>query len=80
MKRYPGLLARRKALIGRFDAAFKPLGVQVLPHYSRFLTRFERFEERCCDYEKAHQVSVIRLNDGDGVIIDGEKMEIRNDM
>lgn len=34
MKRYPGLLARRKALIGRFDAAFKPLGVQVLPHYT----------------------------------------------
>ena len=34
MKRYPGLLARRKALIGRFDAAFKPLGIQVLPHYT----------------------------------------------
>ena len=34
MKRYEGLLQRRKALIGRFDAAFKPLGVQVLPHYT----------------------------------------------
>lgn len=32
--RYPGLLARRKEIIERFDAAFKPLGVEVLPHYT----------------------------------------------
>lgn len=46
--------------------------VQVLPHYSRFLSRFDRFEERCCFYEKEYHVDVIRLNDGDGVFIDGE--------
>ena len=34
MKRYGALLERRKAIIGRFDAAFKPLGVQVLSHYT----------------------------------------------
>ena len=34
MKRYPALLARRHAIIERYDAAFKPLGVKVLPHYS----------------------------------------------
>ena len=34
MKRYPALLARRKAIIERYDAAFKPLGVEVLPHYT----------------------------------------------
>ena len=34
MKRYPALLARRKAIIGRYDAAFKPLGIEVLPHYT----------------------------------------------
>lgn len=44
--------------------------IQVLPHYSKFLTRFEKFEEKCCIYEKEHDVEVIRLNDGDGVIID----------
>ena len=44
--------------------------VQVLPHYSKFLTRFEKFEEKCCIYEKEHHVNVIRLNDGDGVFID----------
>lgn len=44
--------------------------IQVLPHYSKFLTRFEQFEETCCIYEKEHHVDVIRLNDGDGVFID----------
>jgi len=34
MKRYSAMLARRKEIISRFDAAFKPLGVLVLPHYT----------------------------------------------
>lgn len=46
--------------------------IQVLPHYSKFLTRFEQFEEKCCIYEKEHNVNVIRINDGEGVFIDGE--------
>ena len=33
-ERYPGLLARRKKIIERYDAAFKPLGIEVLPHYT----------------------------------------------
>ena len=44
--------------------------IQVLPHYSKFLTKFSCFEEKCRDYEKDHNVNVIRLNDGDGVVID----------
>ena len=34
MKRYDALLQRRKEIIGRYDAALKPLGVQVLEHYT----------------------------------------------
>lgn len=34
MKRYPALLTRRKEIIDRYDAAFKPLGVEVLHHYT----------------------------------------------
>ena len=34
LERYPGMLVRRKEIIGKFDAAFKPLGVQVLSHYT----------------------------------------------
>lgn len=33
-ERYPGILARRKEIINRYDAAFKPLGVEVLNHYT----------------------------------------------
>ena len=34
MKRYAGLLERRKEIIGKYDAAFKPLGIEVLNHYT----------------------------------------------
>ena len=34
MKRYKGLLARRKEIIEKYDAAFKPLGIEVLNHYT----------------------------------------------
>ncbi len=34
MKRYPQMLARRREIISRYDAAFRPLGVQTLPHYT----------------------------------------------
>lgn len=34
MERYPEMLKRRKDIIARYDAAFKPIGVEVLPHYT----------------------------------------------
>lgn len=34
MKRYPGMLERRRKIIEKYDAAFKPLGVETLPHYT----------------------------------------------
>ena len=33
-ERYPAMLARRKEIIGKYDATLKPLGVEVLPHYT----------------------------------------------
>jgi len=32
--RYPDLLKRRKEIISQYDAALKPLGIEVLPHYT----------------------------------------------
>ena len=56
MKRYPALLKRRREIIERYDAAFKPLSVEVLPHFTDsytssghlYLTRVPgaTFEER----------------------------------
>lgn len=34
LERYQDLLARRKEIIEKYDAAFRPLGIQVLNHYS----------------------------------------------
>lgn len=34
MKRYPAMLARRKEIIKKYDAAFRPLGVKTLDHYT----------------------------------------------
>ena len=34
MKRYKGLLERGKEIIGKYDAAFKPIGIEVLNHYT----------------------------------------------
>lgn len=37
-ERYESILARRKEIIGRYDAAFKQLGVKVLNHYTEECT------------------------------------------
>lgn len=34
MDRYEGILKRRREIIGKYDAAFEPLGIQVLNHYT----------------------------------------------
>ena len=34
LTRYPGMLERRKEIITRYDEVLKPLGIDVLPHYS----------------------------------------------
>ena len=34
MERYPAMLERRAEIIARYDAALKPLGVEVLDHYT----------------------------------------------
>lgn len=50
--------------------------VEVLPHYSKFLKRFEHFEEKCRAYEAEHGVKVIRIDDGEGVLIDGKEIYV----
>jgi len=42
---------------------------EILPHYKRLLSHFERFEERAKEYEQKHACNVIRLNDGEGVFV-----------
>jgi hypothetical protein len=39
-----------------------------LPHYSRFVLKFEKFEEKAKEYEITNNCKVIRINDGQAVI------------
>ena len=50
--------------------------IEVLPHYSNFIKRFEKFEELCSNYEKEKNINVIRLNDGEAIIIDDNEIEV----
>ncbi len=42
----------------------------VIPHYNKFLKRFNNLEDICKVYEQEHNCSIVRLDDGDGIIID----------
>ncbi len=50
--------------------------IQILPHYNKFLKRYDRFEEKCAEYENTNHCSVIRLNDGEGVIIEHKNVQM----
>lgn len=49
---------------------------QLLPHYSKFLNRYDRFEETCSQYERENGCRVIRLNDGEGIFVNGSEVTI----
>ncbi len=34
LERYPSMLKRRKEIVEKYDAAFRPLGIESLPHYA----------------------------------------------
>ncbi len=42
----------------------------IIPHYNKFLKRFDKLEDICKAYEQEHYCSIVRLNDGDGIIIE----------
>ena len=50
--------------------------IEILPHYSRFLSVFDLFEETAKEYENAENRTVIRIDDGQAVFIDNNRCEI----
>ncbi len=78
------------ALIDRYTPEMNTVGlrdlsalgftkVQILPHYSQFLDRFAEFESTCASYEREHGLVVIRLDDGEGVLIKGKSCTVIRD-
>ena len=50
--------------------------IQILPHYNKFVKRYDDFEERCLQYERANNCKVIRINDGEGIIVEDVNRKI----
>ncbi len=47
--------------------------VHILPHYSKFLNRYENLEKKCKRYEAENRCNVVRLNDGEGILFFDDK-------
>ena len=43
--------------------------IQILPHYHKFVKRYERCEERIIEYENKHHCNLIKIDDGQAVFI-----------
>ncbi len=51
-------------------SALALFGTCIVPHYTKFLNRYENLENICKQYEKETHSKLIQLNDGDGIIIE----------
>jgi dipeptidase E len=45
----------------------------ICPHYSKYVNRYDHFEERICLVEQSHHIIVTRINDGEAIVIDHGK-------
>lgn len=59
-QRYPHMLKRRREIIEKYDAAFKPLGIKTLPHYTD-------------GYASSGHLYITRVFNTDGSPVSGEK-------
>ena len=50
--------------------------IQIFPHYSKFVKRFEGLEERISNYENVNQCKVVRLNDGEAIIVNNDSVNL----
>lgn len=47
-------------------------GINLCPHYSKFSSRYNNFEERICKVEKYNKIKITRINDGEAIVIDNK--------
>ena len=50
--------------------------VQIFPHYSKFINRFDKLEEKISNFESVNQCRVIRLNDGEAIIVNNNSVNL----
>lgn len=56
---------------------FSGLGLtdlEILPHYHRYMSRFDHFADTAQQYEKANDCSITRLDDGEAIFINRDQI------
>ncbi|MBQ9747001.1 MAG: Type 1 glutamine amidotransferase-like domain-containing protein [Clostridia bacterium] len=48
----------------------------IMPHYSKFIKRYAGLEEKCLKFERESDCRLIRLDDGEAVVIESGKTNI----
>jgi dipeptidase E len=43
--------------------------IEILPHYTRYLSKFDRIEEIAAEYEIENDCKIPRIDDGQGVFL-----------
>lgn len=57
-------------IVGLNDlSALNFTSIQILPHYSKFISKYDNFEDNCRKYEIENKCEVNRLNDGEALFI-----------
>ncbi len=51
-------------------SALDIVDVEIIPHYHRFIHRFENFEKRIKKYEADNDCSILRIDDGEGIFFE----------
>jgi dipeptidase E len=46
--------------------------LNICPHYSRLINKYENFEERICKVERKNNIKITRLNDGEAILIEND--------
>ncbi|WBW96793.1 Type 1 glutamine amidotransferase-like domain-containing protein [Oceanirhabdus sp. W0125-5] len=76
------VLGETIALINEFDPQmnngigltdFKGIGltnINLCPHHTKYINRYDNFEERICLVEETLKIEITRINDGEALIID----------
>lgn len=51
------------------NTALGLVDIEMIPHYHRFIDRYKNFEQRIANYERENHCEVLRIDDGEGIII-----------
>ena len=65
--------------VGLMDLkAIELVNIMILPHYHRFIDRYDFFEEKAKKYEDENNCYIHRIDDGEAIIVNKDEVEYIN--